>query len=133
MLAWRSPLRLAKSFASTSVAAVPTREQHAVLACAQIRAVPCISENLESIKRNIIAASSHGADVVAFPETALTGYFPDVIQNADPAVVRVALQEIAETCGDAKISAIVGSPVYDDGLIRNSALVFGPEGERCIY
>ena len=101
-----------------------------VIAAAQIRATPSVRENLRRIKRNVKSAAEKGADVVVFPETALTGYFADYIESVKPTEVQAALEEIQQVCRDEKMSTIVGAPVYAaNGEIRNSALIFGPDGE----
>ena len=62
------------------------------------------------------------ADVILFPELAVTGYPPDdLLLRADfLAAVEAALAEIAQACRG--VTAVVGAPVRRDGRVRNAAL-----------
>jgi predicted amidohydrolase len=84
-------------------------------------------------------ASGRGADVVCFPETALTGYFPEIIASASQDELDAGRSIIAAACKCHAISAIVGAPVFTKSTgahkvgegnhsVTNSALVFGPDG-----
>lgn len=109
--------------------AVGSRSNHAVVAAAQIRATKCIDTNLKCIVDNIIDAADKGSDIVCFPETALTGYFPETILNTTSTKIQEAIDTISSTCRTTEISAIVGSPMFtDNGEMTNSALVFSSDG-----
>jgi predicted amidohydrolase len=91
--------------------------------------------NLERIKDYVTAAAKRGADIIAFPELALTGYEngPGAKmhrQNAEtiPGPSTDALAELTRKLG---VYVIVGMPeksVEDPDVYYNSAAVIGPEG-----
>jgi NAD+ synthase (glutamine-hydrolysing) len=108
---------------------VGSRNHHAIVAAAQIRATKCVDTNLKCIVSNIIDAAGKGSDIVCFPETALTGYFPETILSTTAEEIQEAINTISYTCRIAKISAIVGSPMFtNNGERTNSALVFSSDG-----
>lgn len=95
--------------------------------------------NLARIKDYIIAAAKRGADLVAFPETALTGYEcqPDVPQEERMHVKLAELvpgpsvNEIAEVTKQYGIYAVFGMVERDPEIytkVYNVAVVCGPEG-----
>ena len=96
------------------------------LALAQINTV--VGE-LEGNRRRILAAldeaRSHRAELVLFPELAVTGYPPEDLLLR-PAFVRAAeasLREIAAACTD--LVALVGTPWFDRDLFNACAVCAG--------
>ena len=77
-----------------------------------------IDGNLERLRAGIREARSRGADLVVFPELALTGYPPEDLL-LKPGFVRdaaAALQDLS--AGVSGIVALVGAP---DGVVENGA------------
>ncbi|MGH7199427.1 MAG: carbon-nitrogen hydrolase family protein, partial [Planctomycetaceae bacterium] len=64
-----------------------------------------------------------------FPECALTGYFEDVIVNTSAEQLADAERQIALTCRELDLYAIIGTPHRDGEKLYNSATVIGPAGE----
>src|ERR671911_1188689 len=98
------------------------------LALAQINTVVGDLEgNRTRILERLAQARDHGAELVLFPELAVTGYPPEDLLLR-PAFVRAAadsLEEIArETTG---ITALVGTPWFDRDLFNACAVCSGGE------
>jgi predicted amidohydrolase len=98
--------------------------------------------NLGKMKTLILEASAIGADMVVFPELALSGYECDeeVRQNQKPCIMHVALAEtipgpstdyVGKLAAELGLYIIFGMPEMDDkdaGVIYNSVAILGPEG-----
>ena len=88
------------------------------VAVAQLLATKDLETNTRAVEREIAAAASAGAGVVAFAETALTGYFSDVMEqlagvgpscDAARAALLRAEQRVRDACKAHKIGAVVGT------------------------
>jgi len=64
-----------------------------------------------------------------FPECALTGYFEHIITNLSVQQISDAEADVARTCSNAAVYAIVGSVFRENGKLFNSAIVFAPSGK----
>src|SRR3981081_3760499 len=73
------------------------------------------------------AALEAGADIVLFPELALTGYPPEdlLLREHFLADTRAALEDLAREITGTSATAIVGFPELADGHVYNSAAVLG--------
>jgi NAD+ synthase (glutamine-hydrolysing) len=83
--------------------------------------------NRERILARLEEARAAGADLVLFPELAVTGYPPEDLLLR-PGFIRAAeasLREIAAACGD--VVALVGAPLFDSDL--HNACAVCAEGE----
>ncbi len=93
------------------------------LALAQLNAVVGdLSGNRERILSFLDDARGQGADLVLFPELAVTGYPPEDLLLR-PAFIRAAeasLREIAAVCTD--LTALIGSPWFDRDLYNACAV-----------
>lgn len=83
------------------------------------------------------AVDTHGADIVVFPEAALTGYCfatkEECLQAAvspdDPAILR-----LANLCSDLNVSIAFGVVEKDaNNVVRNAAYFLEPDGTRYVY
>src|SRR5690349_12635533 len=101
------------------------------IACAQIDcALGDPKKNREKIVRTIHAAAERDAQLVVFPECALTGYAFNALDEAIPFAERVdgrSAQAIAEACRETKAHAIVGFIEADRGKFYNAAMLVGPQ------
>ncbi len=93
------------------------------LALAQINAVVGdLDGNRERILSSLADARGEGAELVAFPELAVTGYPPEDLLLR-PAFVRAAeatVREIAKAC--TGLTALVGTPWFDRDLFNACAV-----------
>lgn len=94
-------------------------------------------ENLNRIKGYAKTAAKRGADIIVFPEMALTGYDIDTEHTGKGRMQIVQAETIpgpssnllAKIAGEYGVYIIVGMPEKsDDGTIYNSAAVIGPSG-----
>ena len=102
------------------------------VASAQIQVSTGISENLEAIVRKAKQAARIGAEIVLFPETALTGYSPAIGQSREAAewpAIRAGLQHIAQFAAELGIWIVVGSDAWDGQAWRNRLLAYSSEGQ----
>lgn len=90
-----------------------------------------VAANLAKIADLAAAARRLGAELVVFPECATTGYFlgERLAELAEPPDGRTAerLAAIARANG---LHLAVGAYTRDEGAVRNSQLLFGPDGTR---
>src|SRR5215471_10281081 len=103
------------------------------LALAQINTtVGDLDGNREKILAGLTDARSAGADMVLFPELAVTGYPPEDLLLR-PGFVRAARHTVEElAAASTGITALVGAPHLDSDLY-NACFVLA-EGEiRCVY
>jgi predicted amidohydrolase len=102
---------------------------HWRIAAVQMKFAPTISGNLALIDRAISHAARKRADVVLFPECAITGYACD-FGSLTPAEIRNALAEVAKMAARARINVLVGSPVHLRGGLRNCLVAFDRAGRE---
>src|SRR4026207_1298332 len=90
-----------------------------------------IEANRRRIVERLRAAAEGGAQLVIFPECALTGYCFESLEEAAPFAESVdgpSANIIAEACGQTNTHAVVGF-IEKDGLgFYNSAMLVGPNG-----
>ena len=102
------------------------------IACAQI---DCVlgdpKTNREKILATIRAAAEREAQLVTFPECALTGYAFNSLDEAVPFAEGVdgpSAQAIAEVCSETNTYAVAGFIEEDNGKFYNAAMLVGPNG-----
>ena len=90
--------------------------------------------NLEKILDMAGTAADAGADFVAFPEMALTGYTcgKRFIEHAE-AVDGPTVTKVAKHAADRNISILFGMPELNGSLIHNSAILVEPGGTPLAY
>ncbi|HQV69267.1 MAG TPA: carbon-nitrogen hydrolase family protein [Thermoflexales bacterium] len=89
------------------------------------------AHNTRRLREMLQTAVDHGARLAVFPQAAISGYNAatrhDALQNAiDPDGEEIA--DIAATCARLQLYAVIGSLTRADGILRDSAFLFGPEG-----
>jgi predicted amidohydrolase len=102
------------------------------IACAQI---DCVlgdpKTNRAKILSNIREAAARDAQLVIFPECALTGYAFESLEEAIPFAEKVdgpSAQAIAEACRETGAYAIVGFIESAGDKFYNAAMLVGPDG-----
>ena len=95
------------------------------LALAQLNVtVGAIESNAQLIVATIREAEQQGADLVLFPELALTGYLPDDLLWRDDLYQRLTLALDTIAAVSSKIAILIGHPWREQGQIYNSASVY---------
>ncbi|HEY7157575.1 MAG TPA: carbon-nitrogen hydrolase family protein, partial [Gemmataceae bacterium] len=67
--------------------------------------------------------------VAVFPECALTGYYDDLILKISAEQLADAERQLARTCREVGIYAVVGTPHRSGGKLFNSAVIIDPSGQ----
>jgi predicted amidohydrolase len=98
------------------------------LAAAQMTVSRDVEENLRRMEHQARAAAAQGADLVAFPELAVTGVRPEDIREARPAALGRALERLCAVARENRIAVAAGMPHLDGDRRLNSAFVIGPDG-----
>jgi len=105
-----------------------SRLRNIKIAAAQIACSRNIDDNVSRIKSYIRQAADNAADIVVFPELAVTGYEKDDISAASQSALNSALNEIRNEAKSRNIYVIVGMPFFADGRRENCAFVIGDDG-----
>lgn len=96
-------------------------------------------DNIDRIKNLLVEAAGNGAEIILFPEMALTGY-DDVKETTKDEKMQTKLAEtipgestieIEKLVKDLEVYAVLGMPEQDKedkSIIYNSQAVFGPKG-----
>jgi predicted amidohydrolase len=98
------------------------------MAAAQMACSRDMGTNLDSMTRLIGQASERHADIVVFPELAVTGAMADDVARVDKTTLRDALETIRSQTQRYGIAVVFGMPHIEDDRRWNSAFVIGPEG-----
>jgi predicted amidohydrolase len=98
------------------------------VAAVQMRSSRDLADNVARVQKSLRDCARDGVRVVVFPECALTGYFADLIQGLTAEQLDGAEREVARTCREAGIYAVVGTPHRDGDRLFNSAVVIDPSG-----
>jgi predicted amidohydrolase len=100
-----------------------------IVAAAQMKFRAALKDNVVWITDTIHAAAKGGADVILFPECAVTGYNIDFAALA-PKEVERALEAIGIAARQARCHVLVGSPTFAGRKRFNSLMVFDRRGRR---
>jgi predicted amidohydrolase len=102
------------------------------IACVQMDvAIGEVKANRSSIVERLRTAAKQGAELVIFPECALTGYCFDSLDEAAPFAEPIdgpSSDAIVEACRETGAHAIVGFIEKDGSNFYNAALLAGPSG-----
>ena len=99
------------------------------VAAAQMVFRPTVDENVEWITATIGSAAKAGADVVLFPECAVTGYSRDFAALSRGEIDN-ALHAIAQAARAARCNVLVGCPTFSGRRRLNSLVVFDRRGRE---
>ncbi len=88
-------------------------------------------ENLDKILLSTKSAASRGANLIVFPECALTGYVFNSREEAIPYMETIpgpSTDELVKCCRETGAYAVVGLLEIDGNRCYNAAILEGPEG-----
>ena len=111
------------------VRALQATEREVRIAVAQMACSDKIATNVANVVDLAQQAARREADIVVFPELALTGNRSDVLQSVDQAALEAAVETIASAAKSSKIYVVFGAPWLVDGQRRNCAIVIGDDGQ----
>ena len=102
------------------------------IACIQMDVeIGNVEANRKKILERIKLAADRGAELVIFPECAVTGYCFDSLEEATPfgePIDGPSSQAIAEACRGTGSHAVVGFIEKDGANYYNAAMLVGPDG-----
>ncbi len=101
------------------------------VAAVQMRFAATIEGNLQRIEELAKQAARKRADVVLFPECAVTSYACDY-HSLKPAQIHGALEAIGSLAARLRTNLLVGSPVFRRRKLYNCLVVFNRDG-RIVY
>jgi predicted amidohydrolase len=88
-------------------------------------------KNLGKILTNLKAAAANKAQLIVFPECALTGYIFTSREEAKPYMENVpgpSSKKLAEVCNELGVYTVVGLLEKDGNKCFNTAVLIGPKG-----
>ena len=102
------------------------------VACVQMDvAIGDVEANRRRIVERMRTAAESGAELVIFPECALTGYCFDSLEEAAPFAETIdgrSSEAISEVCRETGAHAVVGFIEKDGPDCYNAAMLVGPDG-----
>lgn len=100
---------------------------------AQLDLSGSLRANLDKIKAYTARALEEGLELLAFPETALTGYLYEQFLDVACDELEDALSGIQDIIATTGLCLIIGTPTRVEGRGYNSAAVLFPDGKRALY
>jgi predicted amidohydrolase len=100
-----------------------------VIAAVQMKFRTTIADNVAWITRTIETAATNRADIILFPECAVTGYNRDFTQ-VTRVEVETALKTISDSARRSHCNVLVGCPTFSGRRRFNSLVVFDRRGRR---
>lgn len=100
---------------------------------AQVGVTPDLEKNFRTIEASIREASRRRADLVAFPECALSGYGPldfDTPDDVDHLAVNRKLAALTKLISRHRIWVVLGTVTRHRGKAYNTALLFDRNGKE---
>lgn len=114
--------------AAPDVKPLPSVARDVRIAVAQMTCSNSVSTNAEKVLDFIRQAAAGNADIVVFPELALTGSRGEDVRAVDQATLESALRTIRHEAKAGAIHVIVGAPLAANGRRFNCAMVIGDDG-----
>lgn len=99
------------------------------LAAAQMACSQRMDDNLARIEAMVRAAKEQAADIVVFPELAVTGARAEEIAAATQEDLERALDRLQQAARRSQVHLVCGLPWLEDGKRSNAAVVIDPAGK----
>lgn len=99
---------------------------------AQIAVSASLPDNLARILDAMRQGARQGLEVLVFPETALTGYSPNIGHGREPdewPTIEDGLAAVSRLAGELGLWVIIGSEAWDGGGWRNRMYAYSDAGE----
>jgi len=104
-------------------------DQVVKIAAAQLACSQRMDENVATMVAMIASAARENADVVVFPELAVTGARESDIRAASQSDIEQALARLRQAAAKSKVYVAAGLPWRDGERLFNSAVVIDPQGQ----
>ncbi|MCK9150875.1 carbon-nitrogen hydrolase family protein [Methanobacterium alcaliphilum] len=107
-----------------------------VAACQMEILMGDLEENIHEVERFLKIAAKKGADIVVFPECALTGYSVRSREEAELLSITVDsdhIKNFAKICHEFQIYAVIGFIERDGAKLYNSVVMLGPNNFQAIH
>ncbi len=95
-----------------------------------------VAENCEKVLSWADESVRQGAQLLVFPECALTGYCfesrKEAMEVAEP-VDGARVRQLVRFCADRKVWMVVGTLEREGEWLFNAALLLGPDGVHAVY
>jgi predicted amidohydrolase len=99
------------------------------MAAAQMACSAKLDENVAHIEELIAQARDEGADVVVFPELAVTGARAADIAAAQQSDLEAAVKTLRQAAQRTKMYVVFGMPWNEGNQRQNTAVAIGPDGK----
>ncbi|MCA9444296.1 MAG: hypothetical protein KC964_26120, partial [Candidatus Omnitrophica bacterium] len=126
------PKKIIGLFLISILALAPTWAAETLkIASVQMPVSTKIDENLDKILGYISQAAGQEADIVLFPETALSGFDRETIESLDWSALQDAEKKVAEAAKKNDINVLFGSATRrEEGRPYNTAVMINREGSE---
>lgn len=99
----------------------------------QIYLYDSIKKNRDKIIDYINSAKKKDVNILCFPETALSGYIFEGFLTLNFSELEEAIQVIRAVVNQAGLVVILGTPLKQNGVLYNSAVILYPDGKMLKY
>ncbi|MGQ9615366.1 MAG: carbon-nitrogen hydrolase family protein [Spirochaetota bacterium] len=99
----------------------------------QIYLFDSIEKNKERIIDYINIAKKKDVNILCFPETALSGYIFEGFLTLNYYELEGALKVISDVASQTKVIVVLGTPLKQNGVLYNSAVILYPDGKMLKY
>ncbi|MBC8872279.1 MAG: hypothetical protein H8E44_22845 [Planctomycetes bacterium] len=113
---------------TTNVKPLASKQREIKIAAAQMACSRDMKKNVQRIRGQIVRAAEQKADIIVFPELAVTGSLADDIRAATPDDLDGALRDICAEAEMREVYVIVGMPAFTGDGRSNCAVVIGDDG-----
>jgi len=104
------------------------QEKTLTFAAAQMQCYEDVDSNMALMRAQMGTAAKQGADVIVFPELAVTGALDKDVEAADETTLEMALDMLCVSAKTLGICVVFGMPFFDAGKRYNGVFVIGAEG-----
>lgn len=107
-----------------------------VAACQMEILMGDLEENAREVERFLKIAAKNGADIIVFPECALTGYSIESREEAELLSLTLDseyIKNFKKLCQEFQVYAIIGFIERDGDKLYNSAVLLGPDDFQALH
>lgn len=98
-------------------------------AAAQMQCYEDVDSNMALMRAQMGTAAKQGADVIVFPELAVTGALDKDVKAADETILEMALDMLRASAKTLGICVVFGMPFFEGGNRYNGVFAVGADGD----